>query len=58
MNNTFYSERISKTSNLNSNLILCQYKLNLLVRFMELKSVNPRLSQDQIAKEIGCSSST
>ena len=29
-----------------------------MAKFVEIKSVNPRLRQDQIAKEIGCSSST
>ena len=26
--------------------------------FMEIKSVNPKLGQDQVAKELDCSSST
>ena len=29
-----------------------------MARFMEIKSVNPRLRQDQSAKELGCSGST
>ena len=29
-----------------------------MARFMEIKSMNPRLRQDQMAKELGCSSST
>ena len=29
-----------------------------MARFMEIKSMNRRLRQDQIAKELGCSSST
>ena len=28
-----------------------------MARFREIKSTNPKLSQDQIAKELGCSSS-
>ena len=58
MNNTFSLEQISKTGNLDSNLILRQYKLNLIARFMEIKSVNPKIRQDKIAKEVGCSSFT
>ena len=57
MNHTNSSEQISKTSSLDSNLILRQYKLNLMARFMEIKSVNPKLRHDQIAKELGCSGS-
>ena len=34
-----------------------QYKLDLMARFMEIKSVTPRLRQDQKNK-LGCSSST
>ena len=58
MNNTFSSKRISQTGNLDSNLITRQYKLDLMARFMEIKSINAKLRQDQIAKELGCSSST
>ena len=29
-----------------------------MARFMEIKSLNPKIRQDQIAKELGCSSST
>ena len=50
MNNTFPFKQISKTGNLYSLLILRQYKLDLLARFMEIKSVNPKLGNDQIAK--------
>ena len=56
MNNTFSQQQLSQTSNVDSNLITRQYKLDLMARFMEIKSVNPILRQDQIAKELGCSS--
>ena len=58
MKNTISLEQISKTGNLESNLILRQYKLELMARFMEIKFVNPKLRQDQIANELGCSTST
>ena len=58
MNNTFSLEQIYKTGNLDSNLILRQYKLDLMARFTEIKSVNPKLKQNQMAKELGCPSST
>ena len=46
MNNTFSLEQISKTGNLESNLILQHFKLDLTARFMEIKSVNPKLKQN------------
>ena len=58
MNNTFSLEQISKTGNLNSDLIIRQYKLDLMARFMQLKAERPSLKQDQISKELGVSSST
>ena len=47
-----------QTGNLDSNLITRQYKLDLMARFIEIKSLNSKLRQDQIAKELGCSSIT
>ena len=58
MNNTFSLEQISKTGNLDANLILRQYKLDLMSRFMEMKSNNPKFTQKQISKELGFSDST
>ena len=58
MNDTFSSEQISKTGTLDSNFITRQCKLDLMARFMAIKSINTRLRQDQRAKELGCSCST
>ena len=58
MNNTFSLQQISQTGNLDSNLITRQYELELLAGFREINSLNPKLRQNQIAKELGCSSST
>ena len=58
MKKTFSLEQISKKGNVDSNLITGQYKHDLMARFMEIKAVNPRLKQNQTAKELGCSSST
>ena len=41
MNNTFSLEQISKTGNLDSNLILRQYELDLLARFMKENPSTP-----------------
>ena len=51
-------EQISQTENLDSSLILVQHKLELMARFMEIKSINPKLKQSGIPKEIRCSTST
>ena len=53
MNNTYSLKQISKTSNLDGNLIIRQYKLDSRARLMKIKSVNPRLRHDSIAKDIG-----
>ena len=52
MNNTFSVEKISKTGNFDSNLILRQYKLDLMARFMKIKTVDPKLGQDHLEKEL------
>ena len=58
MNNAFSLKQISQTGNLDGNLITRQYGLDPMAKFMEIQSMNPRFRQDQIAKEIGSSSST
>ena len=55
MSNAFSSEQTSKTSNLDFLLILRQYKLDFLAKCTEINFVNPKISHDQIAKEIECS---
>ena len=42
MNNTFSLEKISRTGNLDANLVLRQHKLDLLARFMNCNSGNPK----------------
>ena len=58
MNNNFSLDHLSKTSNLDLNLIPRQYKLHLVARVIEINSVNIKLKQDQIPKELGFPSST
>ena len=57
MNATFSLEQIPKTGPLDFSLIFLQYKPDLLVKFMEIKPLNPRTKQDQLEKELVCSSS-
>ena len=55
---TFSPELISKTSNVDSNLILRHKKLDLMATFLELKPIKLKLRQDQTEEEIGFSIST
>ena len=43
MNNTFSLQQISKTGNLDSNLISRQNKLNLMADFMRIKNENSKI---------------
>ena len=58
MNNTFSLQQISKTSNLDANLIYRQYKLNLMADFMRVKYENPKPQQSEIANQLGLSTSS
>ena len=58
MNNTFSLQEKSQTGNLDSNFILRQYKLDLMAIIMQKKATNPRLTQKEIAKELGYSTSS
>ena len=57
MNNTFSLEEISKTGNLDFKLIFRQHEPSSSARFIEIKSLNAKLRQEQMAKEVICSSS-
>ena len=58
MNNIFSLQQISRTGNLDSNLVSRQYQLNLMTDFMRMKYENPRLKQSEIANQLGYSTST
>ena len=58
MKNTFPSEQIAKTGDLNDDLIMKQYRLDKMAKFMEFKTNNPRLTQSEKARELEISSST
>ena len=58
MNNTFALQQISRTSNLDANLISRQYKLYLMHDFLRLKYENPKLKQSEIGNQLRYSSST
>ena len=58
MSYTFASSKIQKTGNLNADLLMRQNKLDKKAKFMEVKSINPKLKQSEIAREPKMSSST
>ena len=56
MNNTFSLPQTSATAgNLDSDLKLRQYKFDPMARFMEIYSMNPRITRKEIATELGFS---
>ena len=50
MNNTHSLDQIQKTDDLNADLTMNQYKLDKMAKYLEIKSVNPRLKRSEIAK--------
>ena len=58
MNNSSSSQQISRTGNLDSNLLSRHYKLNLMVDFMRVKYENPKMRQSEIANQLGYSNNT
>ena len=58
MNNTFSLDQIAKTGDFNGDSIMRQYKLDKMAKFMEVKSINPKLKQSEIAQELRILSST
>ena len=58
MNNSFSLQQISRTGNIDSNLISRQYNKNLMADFMRVKYEKPKMKQSEIANQLGVSSST
>ena len=57
MNNTCSLDQTQKTGDLSVDLILRQYKLDKVAKFMEIKPSNPKLKQSEMAKLLELSSS-
>ena len=55
---TYSLSQISRTANMDSNLITRQNKLHQMCKFMEIKSNNPKMTQKEISTEIGLSDHT
>ena len=58
MDSSFSLQQISRTGNLDSNLISRQYKLNLVADFMRIKYENPKMKQSEKANQLCYSTST
>ena len=58
MDKSFSLQKISRTGNLDSNLLSRQSKLNLMADFMRMKYENPNMKQSAIANQLDYSTST
>ena len=58
MINTFSLEQVSRTANLDANLVFRQHEPDLMVQFLEIKSFNPKRKQKELAKQLIWSTST
>ena len=56
--NTPSLNEINKTANMNPNLITKHYKLKLMNDFMNIKYLDPKLKQSEIASQLNMSPST
>ena len=58
MNNSFSLQQISRTGNLDPNLISRHYKLDLMSKFMCINFKSPKMKQSEIANQLSYSTST
>ena len=58
MNNRLTIDQLSKSESIDPNSINGLYKINMMLNFMEIRSNNPRMTQNQICKQLGTSDST
>ena len=58
MNTNFPLEQMAKTGVLNVDMTLRQYKLDKMVKLMEIKSINPKLKQCEKTEDLAKSFST
>ena len=58
MNSSFSLQQVSRTGNLDPNLISRQSKLDLMSKFMCIKFEKPKMKQSEIANQLGYSTST
>ena len=58
MNNTPSLNEINKSAKMDPNLLTRHYKLKIMNEFMNIKYLNPRLKQSEIASQLDMSAST
>ena len=58
MSNIFTIDQLTKSQTIDPNSINRLYKLNMMLNFMEIRSNNSRMTQNQICKQLGTSDST
>ena len=57
MNISFSLQQKPRTGNLDPNLLSCQYKLDLMSKFLSIKFESPKMKQSEIANQLGYSTS-
>ena len=58
MSKNFTIDQLTKSQSIDPNSINRLYKINMMLNFMEIRSNNPRMTQNQICKQLGTSDST
>ena len=58
MNNLFSLEQKPRTGNVDANLLIREYRLDLMARFKEIKSLHTKVKKNEIARKLRFSSST
>ena len=58
MSSNFTIDQLTESETLDPNSIYRIYKLNIMCKFMENKSNNPKLTQKEISKQLGFSDNT
>ena len=58
MCNNFTIDHLTKSQTIDPNSINRLYKIYMMLNFMEIRSNNPRMTQNQICRQLGTSDST
>ena len=58
MKNRFTIDQLSESESIDPNSINRLYEINKMLDFMEIRSINPRMTQKQICNQLGTSDST
>ena len=58
MSNNFTIDQLTKSQTKDPKSINRLYKINMMLNFVEIKSNNPKMTQNQICKQLGTSDST